>query len=228
MAILLGLQTHLEDTPVKRPMILLATALAIVLAACGSDQTDTSPTPTATVASTPTPEATPEPTESQAAETPDATDGDDDDGETGGSGELAAMLPDEVGGLERQPTPAGMDDMLVNMLEAQGLGGEGMDFAYAMWGQGELLVTAFQIPGMPEAQLGLLAQMMAGMGGQAGPSGEEVETEEVTIGGKEVLRITPEGQAAEGSVYVYQAGDAFFSVVAQDEALAEDLLSQLP
>ena len=225
MAILLGLHTHLEDTSVKRPIILLATVLALVLAACGSDQTDTSPTPTSTPASTPTPEPTPEPTESEGAETPDAT---DDDGETGSSGELAAMLPDEVGGLERQPTPAGMDDMLMNMLEAQGLGGDGMDFAYAMWGQGELLVTAFQIPGMPEAQLGMLAQMMAGMGGQAGPSGEEVETEEVTIGGKEVLRITPEGQAAEGSVYVYQAGDAFFSVVAQDEALAEDLLSQLP
>lgn len=208
----------------KRPIVLLAAVLALVLAACGSDQPQTSPTPIPTPASTPTEEPTAEPTQSEAAETPEAT---DDDGTGSGSvGELAEVLPDEVGGLQRQPMPAGMDDMIKGMVAGQGVDAENIDFAYGLWGQGELLVTAFRIPGMPDAQLRLLAQAMSGMGG--GTTGGDVETENATLGGKDVARMTVTGEGQTGTVYLYQAGDAFFSIVTEDEGLAEELLSQLP
>lgn len=207
----------------KRPIVLLAAVLALVLAACGSDQPQASPTPMPTPAITPTEEPTPEPTESEPAETPEDT----DDGTGSGSiGELAEVLPDEVGGLQRQPMPAGMDDMIKSMIAGQGVDAENIDFAYGLWGEGELLVTAFRIPGMPEAQMEFLAQAMSGMGG--GTAGGDVDTEQANVGGKDVARMTITGEGQTGTVYLYQAGDAFFSIVTEDEGLAEELLSQLP
>lgn len=203
----------------KRIPILLAASLALVLAACGGETTATataSPTPTVE----PTPEPTPSPTE-------DATEEPTDDGSGSGfTGELSDALPEEVGGLDRQPTPAGMDDLMASMLQGQGVDAENIDFAYGMWGEGQLLVTAFRIEGMPETQMELLAQAMSGMGGSA--AGGDVESEQATVGGKDVVRMTITGEGQTGSVYIYQSGDAFFSVVTEDEGLAEELLSQLP
>lgn len=208
----------------KRPIVLLAAVLALVLAACGSDQPQTSPTPIPTPASTPTEEPTPEPTETDAAETPEAT---DDDG-TGSAitGELSDALPDEIGGLSRTEIP-GMEDMIGPMLQAQGLDAEEADFAFASYGEGDaaesLIVTAIRMPGMDDTQLSALAQLMGS--GQLG-AGPEVDAEEVNVGGKDVLRISPPD--AEESVYVYVAEDAFFSIISQSPELAEELLSQLP
>jgi hypothetical protein len=205
----------------KRTSVLLAAVLALVLAACGSDQTAESPSATPTVE--PTPAATPTPT--AAPETSEPTDDDDGSG-SGFTGELSDALPETVGGLDLQPTPAGMDDLIGSMLQGQGVDAEDIDFAYGMWGQGELLVTAFRIEGMPDTQMALLAQAMSGMGGTA--DGGDVESEQATVGGKDVLRMTISGEGQTGTVYIYQSGDAFFSVVTEDEGLAEELLSQLP
>lgn len=206
----------------KRIPILLVAALALVLVACGGETTATA---TATASPTPTVEPTPSPTPSPSDV---ATEEPTDDGSGSGvTGELSDALPDEVGGLDRQPTPAGMDDLIGSMLQGQGVDAENIDFAYGMWGEGELLVTAFRIEGMPDAQMALLAQAMSGMGGSAAGGGD-VESERATVGGKDVLRMTITGEGQTGNVYIYQSGDAFFSVVTEDEGLAEELLSQLP
>jgi hypothetical protein len=197
--------------------ILLAAVLALLLAACGADQTATSPTPSPTVE--PTPEATPTPTATEAAET-------DDGSGSGTTGALADALPDSVGGLDREEIPGmgeSMEDLIASQLQQQGLDAEEVDFAMAMYGQGELLVTGFSVPGMPQGQLELLAQMMSGMQGEGG---ENLETETATVGGKEVIRMSVAGETQ--SVFMYIAGDAVFTVVAESEDLAAELLSQLP
>jgi predicted regulator of Ras-like GTPase activity (Roadblock/LC7/MglB family) len=81
----------------------------------------------------------------------------------------------------------------------------------------------FRMPGLNEAQLEQLAQMMSGMQVEGA---EDLETETATIGGKEVLRMTTAGETQ--SVFMYIAGDTFFTVVTESEDLAAELLSQLP
>jgi hypothetical protein len=204
---------------VKRTTFLLPAALALVLAACGSDQTDATPTPTEEPTPTVAPTEEPTPTPSEAAESPDAT----DDG-SGSMGELADLLPDEVNGLDRTDM-TGMEQFILPALEAQNIDAEDADFAFATWGEGELFVSAMRMPGITETQLELLGRLM---GSAQGDVGADVETETVTIGGKDVLRVTPTDGQSEGQVYIYIVDDAFFTVVAQAEGLAEELLSQLP
>jgi hypothetical protein len=209
----------------KRPLVLLATVLALVLAACGSDQPDASATPASTPAATPTQAATPEPTPSQAAETPDQTEG---DGGTGSviTGSLSDALPAEVGGLAKQEVE-GMDAFIGPMLQQQGVDAEEADFAFASYGEGEaaesLIVTAIRMPGVDQTELEMMARLISR---SQAPGASGVEAESVTIGGKDVLRVSPPDE--EQSVYVYLASDAFFSVISQSDELAEDLLSQLP
>ena len=210
----------------KRPTLLLAAVLALMLAACGSDQPEATTTPIPTPAATPTADPTPEPTESEPAETSEAT---DDDGGGSGSvitGELADALPDEVGGLAKQEVE-GMDALIGPMLQQQGLDTDDADFAFVSYGDGDpaesLIVTAMRLPGVDEAQLEMLARLMSNS--QASGAGE-VDAEPVTIGGKDVLRVSPAD--AEESVLIYLVDGAFFSVISPSEDLAEDLLSQLP
>lgn len=203
----------------KRSLVPLVAILALVLAACGSQATSATAEPT-TSAATSTPVPTPEPV---ATPTPAATDDGTGSG-PGFTGELSDALPDEVGGLPRQDAPSGMEQLFAGLLSGQGLDPDALEFVYGTWGSGEIFVTGFRVEGMPAAQLDLLARAMAGA--SAGGQGPELDTEQMTVGGKDVLRMTPpEGSQA---VYVYQVGDAFFSVVTDDVSLAEDLLSQLP
>ncbi|HSK93001.1 MAG TPA: hypothetical protein VLA76_02955 [Candidatus Angelobacter sp.] len=204
----------------KRTPILLSALLALVLAACGSDQTDATPSPTEaptpTVAPTPTESPTPDPTAS-----PDST----DDGGSGSGpiGELDEVLPDEIRGLSRQSMP-GMEDMLRGMLSQQAPGMEDADFAWAMYGdQGELVVTAFSAPGAGRAQLEMLAQIISGSQVEGA---EDLDSEAVTIGGKDVLRVSVADQTQR--VFLYITDDAFFTIVTETEDLAAELLSQLP
>lgn len=204
----------------KRTPILLAALLALVLAACGADQTATSsPTSPPTPTVEPTPDVTPSPTETEAAET-------DDGSGSGFTGALSDALPDMVGGLERADIP-GMDEMMGSVirdaLAEQGMDAEEADFVFAQYGQGELIVTGFSVPGMPDGQLGLLAQMMSGMQVEGA---EDLETETVNVGGKEVIRMTTAGQPQ--SVFMYVGDEVMFTVVAESEDLAAELLSQLP
>ena len=207
----------------KRSIVLLAAVLALVLAAC-SDQPEASATQAPTAAATPTEEATPEPTESDSAGTPAPTD--DDGTGSGSTGELTDALPAEVGGHAKQEVE-GMEALIGPMLQQQGIDAEGADFAFASYGEGDaaesLIVTAIRMPGVDQAQLEMLARLMSS---SQAPGAGEIDAEPVTIGGKDVLRVSPAD--AEQSVYIYLADDAFFSVISQSDALAEELLSQLP
>ena len=208
----------------KRTFLLAPSVLALLLAACGGGQAET-PTPTEAPSpvTTPTQDATPEPTESEAEETAAATDGGDGSVITG---DLADVLPDDVGGFPRQDVP-GLDEMIAPMLQQQGIDASDADLAFASWGEGTeaVIVTAMRMPGLNETQLEMLASLLAGTGSGA-PGGVEFEGETTTVGGKEVVRMTGEGTP--GSAYVYFAGDAFFTVVSESPELAEELLSQLP
>lgn len=197
----------------KRTPILLAAVLALVLAACG--ESTASPTIAPTPTADPTPEATPTPTEADSDATDDGTG-------SGFTGALSDALPDEIGGLQRTDM-TGMEQMILPMLEQQGIDAEEADFAFATYGQGELIVTGFSVPGVAEGQLQLMAQMMSGMQVEGA---EDLETETVNVGGKEVLRMTTAGEPQ--SVFIYIAEDAMFTVVAESEELAQELLSQLP
>jgi hypothetical protein len=197
---------------VNRRLPLLA-LLAIVLAACGTQQS------TATLTPEPTPEPTERPTPEPTAEPTDST-----DGGSGSTGELADLLPDELDGQPRTDVP-GMDQIIGAALSQQGLDAEDAQFAFASYGEGAggVIVTAMRIPGINQAQLQMLAQVMSGSGGAQG-----VESEQVTIGGKSVVRMTSTTAGQEGTVLLYFAEDAAFTIVSQDEAAAEQLLSDLP
>lgn len=210
---------------VKRSAILLSTVLALVLAACGGEPTEASPSPdAATPEPVPTAEATPtqEPTE-EPTETAETDNGGSTDGPTG---DLADLLPDRIGGLERMEMPPGMEQMFAGVLSQQGIDVEDAEFVWAQWGDAsELMVTGMRAPGMTQANLEMLARALS-----MGQTGAEVEldSETTTVGGKSVLRVTPTDGGVDQTVYIYIAGEAMFTVIAQDEDLASELLSQLP
>lgn len=200
----------------KRTTVLPAAILALVLAACGSEQAIESPTPAATPTEVPTAEPTPSPTTSQAAEPTDDGSG------SGLTGSLTDLLPDQIGGLERTEIP-GMEEMIGPMLSQQGLDADEADFAWAVYGEGELIVTGFAVPGMPQGQLETFARLMSGMQVEGA---EDLETETANVGGKEVLRMTVAGETQ--SVLMYIADGAVFTIVAESEDLAAELLAELP
>lgn len=207
----------------KRIPFLLVAALALLLAACGSDQTDVtaSPSPVATPTLAPTPAPTPSPTASASA-TSDATDAGTG---SGFNGSLIDALPDEVGGFPRNDMQ-GMEQFILPMLQQQGIDAEEADFAFASWGEGQetLIVTAMRMPGVTPAQLELIGRMMGSS--QGADVGTEVDAESVTVAGKQVLRVTPAD--AQGEVLIYIVGDAFFTLISETPSLAEELLQQLP
>jgi hypothetical protein len=198
---------------------LLVLLLAAVLAACGGDgasQADAT--------------ATTEPTASPTAEaTASAEPAETDDGSGSGSGSdtaLEELIPDELNGVARTDVP-GMGDMIAGVLQEQGLNAEDAEFIFTSYGDvsgtDAVILSAFRIPGMGQAQLELFAQMMSGAQGTEG-----VETEQVDIGGKSVLRMTATTAGQEGTVFLYFAEDAAFTVISQDQASAEQLLAELP
>ena len=192
----------------KRSTILLA-LLALGVAACGTDQ----PSATDAAEATATPTATVEPTEEPVASA-----------DPGSETALADLIPDELNGVAGTPIPA-MDQILSTALQAQGLDAGEAEFAFVTYGTGAgaVVLTAFRIPGVAEAQLETLARMMSGTGGAEG-----VESERVELGGKSVLRISSSVAGQEEAAYLYFAEGAAFSIVSQDEASVAQLLSELP
>jgi hypothetical protein len=195
---------------IRRLPIVLA-VLAVVLAACGTQQS------TATLTPAPTPEPTPEAPEPTAE--PTAT---DDDGGGGATGSLEDVIPDELNGVAGTPIP-GMDAIISGALQQRGLDAGEAEFAFVTYGTGEdaIVLNAFRIPGVSDVAMQQLAQIMSG----AAPN-SDVEAETVTIGGKTVLSFS--GGQTPGVVYFYVADDVAFTVAGQDEGLAEQLLSELP
>jgi hypothetical protein len=191
---------------------ILATLLAMLLAACGQQE---SSEPDAT----PTPEATPEATSAAPAPS-DEPAASEDDGSA--SGELADLIPDELNGVPATEIP-GMDQIIGSALQGQGLNAEDAEFAFVTYGTdaNAVALNAFRIPGVSDVAMEQLARLMSGVGASG-----EVEVSTTEIGGKTVLSFS--GGATPGSVYFYVADDTAFTVAGEDEGFAEQLLSQLP
>jgi hypothetical protein len=204
----------------KRISILLL-LVAFGVAACGGDQT-ADQTDAATATPTPTAEATEEPTDEPTDE-PSAS------ADAGGESALAELIPDELNGVPRTDIP-GMDQFLASALQAQGLDAEGAEFVFASYGEGPdaVVLTAFRIPQVTEAQMEMLGRMLSGAGAQQG-----VEAETVDVAGKSVLRMTVDAAQAggqEGVVYMYFAEGAAFTIVSPsaDTSSVEALIAELP
>ena len=124
--------------------LILATLLAMLLAACGQQE---SSEPDATL----TPEATPEAT-SDAPAPSDEPAASEDDGSA--SGDLADVIPDELNGVPATEIP-GMDQILASALQAQGLDSGGADFAFVTYGTdaNAVALNAFRLPGVSEVAM---------------------------------------------------------------------------
>jgi hypothetical protein len=201
---------------VNRRLFLVA-MLAVLVAACGTEQSSESEAVSTTE---PTPEAmsdAAEPTvEPEPSAEPAATEG---DGETGS---LEDVIPDDLNGVAGTAIP-GMDQILSGALQGQGIDAGDAEFAFVTYGEGvdATVLNAFRIPGMTEVSMQQLAQLMSGVGGQ-----QEVDVETLNVGGKTVLSFS--GGATEGVVYFYVADDIAFTIAGQNDGLVEQLLSELP
>ena len=196
------------------PILFLLMAL---LAACGGTDATPSATATATDATTAEATASPEPSDEPSTE-PDPSD------DSGDETALAELIPDELNGVARTDIP-GMDQIIANALAAQGMDAGEAEFVFASYGDAAtgVVITAFRIPGVGEAQLETLARMMSGAGGAQG-----VESETVELGGKSVHRISSSAAGQQSAAYLYFAEGAAFSIVSGDEASVEQLLEELP
>ena len=194
--------------------LILPALLAMLLAACGSDQASQADATLTPEPQTDAPEATDEP----AATDDEGGDGDGDGDGTTGS--LDDLIPDSLNGVAGTPI-AGLDTILSGALQAQGLDAGEAEFAFVTYGSDEnaVVLQAFRIPGVTEAAMQQLAQVMSGGAG-------EFDAETLNIGGKTVLSFSGGGQ--ENVVYFYIADDVAFTVAGQDEASVEQLLSELP
>jgi hypothetical protein len=108
------------------------------------------------------------------------------------------------------------------MLQQQGVDIGDVDLLLATYGTGEgaLGVTAVRIPDMPQANMEMMARLMAGMPETQG------STETVELGGKTVIAIAPEGVDQVG--YLYFADGAAFVIAGGTEDQAAELLGALP
>ena len=196
----------------KRVSILLLLLMAFV-AACGSDQS----TPTAT--DTPEPDPTAEAT-NNAEPSDGASSQPGSSGGTAFEGDLDDVIPDELNGVARTDIP-GMDQMFAQIFAGQNIDASEAQFAFATYGEGTDAVTlvAMAIPGVSETTFEIMSRSFSGV-----PGGGEAQTR--TIDGKTVLSLSAGTQP--GTLYMYFADGAAFTVTSQNEDLAEQLLAELP
>ena len=133
---------------------------------------------------------------------------------------VADVIPDELNGVARTDMP-GMDQMFAQMFAGQNIDASEAQFAFATYGEGTDAVTlvAMAIPGVDDATFELMSRSFSGV-----PGGGEAET--LTIDGKTVLSLSAGTQP--GTLYMYFADGAAFTVTSQNEDLAEQLLAELP
>jgi hypothetical protein len=204
----------------RSPVVALLAILA-VLAAC-SEQT-ASPSAEASVSAEPTATATASPTTEATEEAPPSLEE--------GAGELADVLPDEVGGISIQYQSSsgeavlGSEGMTSEAREVfDRLGAEPSDLSSAFgFGVDQaagnvITIVAFRVAGADEGQL--RDEFRASLEQEG-----NVATEE-TLGGKDVLAFGTEGTDTPG--YVYVSGDTIFIVAGQPSTLAEEALTDLP
>jgi hypothetical protein len=208
----------------RTTLVLLTLFVALLVAACTSDQAGSSATA----------EATPEPAESDASSESEVAFPSMD--LPGSAPELEAILPDEIGGAEvvkfsmggpelmADEEGSGIDPEFIAFLERLGARPEdiSMAFAFSVSPEGDsAVIGAFRVAGASSDELE--REFLATMESEGGA----VEWESATVGGKDVQ--TADDPDTEGnSLYVYTAGDIVFFVTTPDEATAAELLEPLP
>jgi hypothetical protein len=213
---------------VKRPLILLVAALALVLAACGGETADATDTPEPTPEVTPTPDVTP---------SPEPTDDDTDTGALptfglDGDPELAARFPSTVGG---QPLTVqsfrgdmfagmgGVDEEFEDFLAATGADLEDVSVAFGGVmddADSFLSVAAFRVLGVSQDRLE--EEFL-------GSAADEVEDlSRQTIGGKSVWVATYDvDEFGMSGAYFYVKDDTAYWMTGPEELVAE-ILAALP
>jgi hypothetical protein len=143
-----------------------------------------------------------------------------------GAGALEDLVPDEVSGVRLTKTTVhGPDIGELDPEEAANFAAvienvEGpLDAFSAVSGTGEgLAISAWRMEGTDGRQLGeAFIGFVLGLG--------EAQVQDVTIGGKEVKRVTP---ARTTPLHIYVMGEVMFVVQAEDQQLVEDAFAALP
>ena len=210
-----------------RISILLISLLALVASACTSDQGGSSASPTATE------ESTPEPTESEAAESEAAgeTVGAFPSFDMNGDPELAARFPDSVGGVPLTVQSfrgdvfmqaGGSDPSFEAFLDSVGAELSDVSVAYGVVASAEspLSVGAFRILGASEDDLE--REFIAASEESGGVSG----LAQSSVGGKDVWTAAdPSGAGM--SVFMYTKDDTLYFLTGSEEQVAE-ILADLP
>jgi hypothetical protein len=218
------LRGHLrsEGTIVTRILTFTFVLLLVLAAGCASPAaSEVESQPPATEEATPEPEPTDEPSEEPGEPSAQA-----------GAGDLAALLPEEVGGLTIEYTSASGDDVFSSEGAAppaadaflEELGADPADissafgFAFdATSGEG-ISIVAFRVEGADEGALrDAFVTAMESEGTLAG--------EETTVGGKSVLFM---GDAEATNGYLYVHDDVAYLVSGEPAELAEEALAALP
>lgn len=148
-----------------------------------------------------------------------------------GAGELADVLPEEVGGIPIQYQSSsgaavlGSEGMTPEAQEVfERLGAEPSDLSSAFGfgvdqGSGSVIsIVAFRVAGADEGQL--RDEFRASLEQEGNTVTEE------SLGGKDVFEFGTEGTEVSG--YVYVSGDTVFIVAGQPVTLAEEALADLP
>lgn len=149
--------------------------------------------------------------------------------------ELAALLPDEIGGTEAVKfsytgeelmsgeEEASVDEEFIEFLDRLGAEPEDISFAFALAMAGEATagVVAFRIEGASEDELDREFRTVMD------EEGQPVEWEETNLGGKDVV-VADDPDNPGNRMWLYTNGDIIFLVTAADEEAAEELLETLP
>jgi len=140
-----------------------------------------------------------------------------------GNGPLEDLLPSTFAGATLQKLSfAGSDavtDETAALLAKYGKSPADVTAATA-FGEGDVVFVATRVAGLGEDAM---REMMAVTGAQ----GEtKVETEQVDLAGRSILKTTAEGSA--GHAYFYVRGDTTFGVVAPSDDVAAKALAVLP
>ena len=218
----------------KRITFLLLTLLALVLAACSGNSGGSSTSVSASAsaeASSPaeSDDASEQPTESSSDGTalpsmdmPNS------------APELAALLPDEIGGQQVQKISmsgaelmaegSGADPEFVSFLERVGAQPDDVSvaFVFTLSAEGDTAgIAAFRVAGASSDELE--REFRASLDSE----GETIDWQEQSVGGKDVL-TAPDTNNEDATQYLYTVGDVVFIVTSTSEETAAELLEPLP
>lgn len=176
--------------------------------------------------SSPTAEATDEETEGAALpslELPDS------------APELAALLPDEIGGTETLKLSMSGEELMAAGGE-QGVEPEFQEFLDQVGGDPSSISVAFSFAMSADAA-GVFAFRVEGadadallsafQAAQEAETGDVIDWQPAEVAGKSVL-VAEDPETPGSQIYLYVAQDIIFVVTAADESLAEEILGGLP